>query len=159
MINDIPYSEIADLLRLLKFDKVSTFTEKWCCPQRTDAWEASWSQPSWSLLLARVSIKGRVVCWSLVTFFYPGLSINIRSSLLTWLRRMDLCPSLNIQVRIMALNQYCSAVKDLVWLNDDDDKNCSSGNAIASEESVRVTPSLRSQKGMIWSKEPTNFDW
>jgi len=34
-----------------------------------------------------------------------------------------------------------------------------SGNAIASEESVRVTPSLRSQKGMIWSKEPTNFDW
>jgi len=34
-----------------------------------------------------------------------------------------------------------------------------SGNAIASEESVRITPSLRSQKGMIWSKEPTNFDW
>ena len=33
------------------------------------------------------------------------------------------------------------------------------GNAIASEESVRVTPSLRSQKGMIWSKEITNFDW
>jgi len=33
------------------------------------------------------------------------------------------------------------------------------GNAIASEESVRVTPSLRSQKGMIWSKELTNFDW
>ena len=37
--------------------------------------------------------------------------------------------------------------------------NWSTGNAIASEESVRVTPSLRSQKGMIWSKEPTNFDW
>jgi len=34
-----------------------------------------------------------------------------------------------------------------------------SGNAIASEESVRITPSLRSQKGMIWTKEPTNFDW
>lgn len=33
------------------------------------------------------------------------------------------------------------------------------GNAIASEESVRITPSLRSQKGMIWSKEQTNFDW
>jgi len=33
------------------------------------------------------------------------------------------------------------------------------GNAIASEESVRITPSLRSQKGMIWSKELTNFDW
>jgi len=34
-----------------------------------------------------------------------------------------------------------------------------SGNAIASEESVRITPSLRSQKGMIWSKEQTSFDW
>jgi len=34
-----------------------------------------------------------------------------------------------------------------------------SGNAIASEESVRITPSLRSQKGMIWSKQPTSFDW
>jgi len=33
------------------------------------------------------------------------------------------------------------------------------GNAIASEESVRITPSLRSQKGMIWTKEVTNFDW
>jgi len=34
-----------------------------------------------------------------------------------------------------------------------------SGNAIASEESVRITPSLRSQKGMIWTKEATAFDW
>ncbi|TRY68820.1 hypothetical protein TCAL_12897 [Tigriopus californicus] len=34
-----------------------------------------------------------------------------------------------------------------------------SGNAIASEESVRITPSLRSQKGQIWSKLMTNFDW
>ena len=34
-----------------------------------------------------------------------------------------------------------------------------SGNAIASAENVRITPSLRSQKGMIWSKELTNFDW
>merc|ERR1712141_822454 len=35
-----------------------------------------------------------------------------------------------------------------------------SGNAIASEESVRITPSLRSQKGMIWSRLATsNFDW
>lgn len=34
-----------------------------------------------------------------------------------------------------------------------------SGNAIASEESVRITPSLRSQKGMIWSRLVTNFDW
>jgi len=34
-----------------------------------------------------------------------------------------------------------------------------SGNAIASEESVRITPSLRSQKGMIWSRLITNFDW
>jgi len=33
-----------------------------------------------------------------------------------------------------------------------------SGNAIASEESVRITPSLRSQKGMIWTRSPTNFD-
>merc|ERR1712141_943320 len=32
--------------------------------------------------------------------------------------------------------------------------------AIASEESVRITPSLRSQKGMIWSRLATsNFDW
>jgi len=34
-----------------------------------------------------------------------------------------------------------------------------SGNAIASEESVRITPSLRSQKGMIWSRLVTSFDW
>merc|ERR1712110_844123 len=31
--------------------------------------------------------------------------------------------------------------------------------AIASEESVRITPSLRSQKGMIWSRLVTSFDW
>jgi len=34
-----------------------------------------------------------------------------------------------------------------------------SGNAIASEESVRITPSLRSQKGMIWARSPTNFEF
>ncbi|XP_055385282.1 protein ERGIC-53 [Condylostylus longicornis] len=33
------------------------------------------------------------------------------------------------------------------------------GNAIASSESVRVAPSLRSQKGAIWTKTRTNFDW
>jgi len=33
------------------------------------------------------------------------------------------------------------------------------GNAIASSENVRITPSLRSQKGRIWTKEMTNFDW
>ncbi|XP_012257383.2 protein ERGIC-53 [Athalia rosae] len=33
------------------------------------------------------------------------------------------------------------------------------GNAIASAENVRVAPSLRSQKGAIWTKQPTNFDW
>jgi mannose-binding lectin 1 len=32
-------------------------------------------------------------------------------------------------------------------------------DAIASEESVRITPSLRSQKGMIWSRLMTAFDW
>ena len=32
-------------------------------------------------------------------------------------------------------------------------------DAIASEESVRITPSLRSQKGMIWSRLMTSFDW
>jgi len=32
-------------------------------------------------------------------------------------------------------------------------------DAIASEENVRITPSLRSQKGGIWTKERTNFDW
>ncbi|XP_015918177.1 protein ERGIC-53 [Parasteatoda tepidariorum] len=33
------------------------------------------------------------------------------------------------------------------------------GNAIASEEMVRITPSLRSKKGSIWTKNKTNFDW
>lgn len=33
------------------------------------------------------------------------------------------------------------------------------GNAIASAENVRVAPSLRSQKGAIWTKLPVNFDW
>ncbi|KAL9904968.1 protein ERGIC-53 [Glossina fuscipes] len=33
------------------------------------------------------------------------------------------------------------------------------GNAIASSDSVRVAPSLRSQKGAIWTKSSTNFDW
>ncbi|XP_044004595.1 protein ERGIC-53 [Aphidius gifuensis] len=33
------------------------------------------------------------------------------------------------------------------------------GNAIASSDSVRVAPSLRSQKGAIWTKEPVNFEW
>lgn len=34
-----------------------------------------------------------------------------------------------------------------------------SGNAIASEELVRITPSLHSKKGQIWSKYQTTFDW
>ncbi|KAJ9593985.1 hypothetical protein L9F63_014626, partial [Diploptera punctata] len=33
------------------------------------------------------------------------------------------------------------------------------GNAIASSENVRIAPSLRSQKGAIWTKMRTNFDW
>ncbi|GAB0092585.1 Protein ERGIC-53 [Sergentomyia squamirostris] len=33
------------------------------------------------------------------------------------------------------------------------------GNAIASAESVRIAPSLRSQKGAIWTKSKTSFDW
>ncbi|XP_028177939.1 protein ERGIC-53 isoform X3 [Ostrinia furnacalis] len=33
------------------------------------------------------------------------------------------------------------------------------GNAIASGESVRLAPSMRSQKGAIWSKHPLSFDW
>ncbi|XP_046683141.1 LOW QUALITY PROTEIN: protein ERGIC-53 [Homalodisca vitripennis] len=33
------------------------------------------------------------------------------------------------------------------------------GNAIASSQNVRVAPSLRSQKGAIWSKLKTNFQW
>lgn len=33
------------------------------------------------------------------------------------------------------------------------------GNAIASEEMVRITPSLRSKKGAIWTKLKTNFEW
>lgn len=33
------------------------------------------------------------------------------------------------------------------------------GNAIASSDNVRVAPSLKSQKGAIWSKLPTNFEW
>ena len=34
-----------------------------------------------------------------------------------------------------------------------------SGNAIASEELVRITPSLHSKKGQLWSKSLTTFDW
>ncbi|KAG5891661.1 hypothetical protein JTB14_020079 [Gonioctena quinquepunctata] len=33
------------------------------------------------------------------------------------------------------------------------------GNAIASSENVRIAPSLRSQKGAIWIKQPINFEW
>ncbi|KAG5679093.1 hypothetical protein PVAND_008687 [Polypedilum vanderplanki] len=33
------------------------------------------------------------------------------------------------------------------------------GNAIASSESIRVAPSLRSQKGSVWTKSKTTFDW
>lgn len=33
------------------------------------------------------------------------------------------------------------------------------GNAIASSENVRIAPSLRSQKGAMWTKQKTNFDW
>ena len=33
------------------------------------------------------------------------------------------------------------------------------GNAIASEEMVRITPSLRSKKGSVWTKSKTNFEW
>ncbi|XP_023935300.1 protein ERGIC-53 [Bicyclus anynana] len=33
------------------------------------------------------------------------------------------------------------------------------GNAIASGESVRLAPSLRSQKGAIWTRTPISFDW
>lgn len=32
-------------------------------------------------------------------------------------------------------------------------------DAIASSESIRVAPSLRSQKGAVWTKTKTNFDW
>ncbi|XP_054153415.1 protein ERGIC-53-like [Oppia nitens] len=33
------------------------------------------------------------------------------------------------------------------------------GNAIASEEMVRITPSLRSKKGSVWTKTKTSFEW
>ncbi|GLV39697.1 ergic53 [Carabus blaptoides fortunei] len=33
------------------------------------------------------------------------------------------------------------------------------GNTIASSENVRIVPSLRSQKGAIWTRQPTNFEW
>ncbi|XP_011503810.1 PREDICTED: protein ERGIC-53 [Ceratosolen solmsi marchali] len=33
------------------------------------------------------------------------------------------------------------------------------GNAIASSENIRIAPSLRSQKGAIWTKQAVNFDW
>lgn len=32
-------------------------------------------------------------------------------------------------------------------------------DAIASSESVRIAPSLRSQKGAVWTKEKTSFEW
>ena len=34
-----------------------------------------------------------------------------------------------------------------------------SGITIASEEMVKLTPSLKSKKGAIWSKLKTNFQW
>lgn len=34
-----------------------------------------------------------------------------------------------------------------------------SGNAIANEEMLRVTPSLKSQSGQVWTKNSVNFDW
>ncbi|XP_031618611.1 protein ERGIC-53 [Contarinia nasturtii] len=33
------------------------------------------------------------------------------------------------------------------------------GNCIASSDSVRIAPSLKSQKGAIWTKKQTDFDW
>ncbi|XP_045483066.1 protein ERGIC-53 isoform X1 [Harmonia axyridis] len=33
------------------------------------------------------------------------------------------------------------------------------GNAIASSDNVRIAPSLKSQKGAIWTKTPTSFEW
>lgn len=33
------------------------------------------------------------------------------------------------------------------------------GNAIASDDMVRITPSLRSKRGAIWTKSKTNFEW
>ncbi|XP_044738350.1 protein ERGIC-53 isoform X2 [Chrysoperla carnea] len=33
------------------------------------------------------------------------------------------------------------------------------GYTIASAENVRIVPSLKSQKGAIWTVQPTNFDW
>ncbi|XP_008560355.1 protein ERGIC-53 [Microplitis demolitor] len=33
------------------------------------------------------------------------------------------------------------------------------GNVIASSDKVRLAPSLRSQKGAIWTKQPTDFEW
>ncbi|XP_001943100.1 protein ERGIC-53 [Acyrthosiphon pisum] len=33
------------------------------------------------------------------------------------------------------------------------------GNAIASADNVRIAPSLKSQKGAIWTKSQTKFDW
>lgn len=32
-------------------------------------------------------------------------------------------------------------------------------DCIASADSVRVAPSLKSQKGAIWTKKQTEFDW
>ena len=98
---------------------------------------------------------------SIFNLLASGLSTNIPSSRHTLLRKMDQCHSSNILVRNLDfISQYESFSPSnlfglLVQLRD----VCVSGNAIASEESVRVTPSLRSQKGMIWSKEATNFDW
>ncbi|XP_050438851.1 protein ERGIC-53 [Adelges cooleyi] len=33
------------------------------------------------------------------------------------------------------------------------------GNAIASADNVRIAPSLKSQKGAIWTKNPASFEW
>lgn len=48
----------------------------------------------------------------------------------------------------------------LPWMTDVDGLlSLFISDAIASADSVRIAPSLKSQKGAIWTKSKTNFDW
>ena len=88
--NDVSFLKTIAIFRRISlgphFQRIANITEKWCCPQRTDAWEAFWSQPSSSWLQARASIKGGLLILyvlikqTLTRLVLPGLSINIRSS-------------------------------------------------------------------------------
>lgn len=53
------------------------------------------------------------------------------------------------KIRVTGFFPPCNTLPSLLFQSD----------AIASSESMRITPSLRSQKGQAWSKLTTTFEW